>query len=180
VEEEVLENEELGAIKIYNDLVDKLDTYEESLVKKYRDSIKCGKGCTDCCTLKEIYPIEAYSILAPIMEGKIDTSELPDVSDREEGKCVFLKNRECSIYSARPIQCRVVGYPGKLKNEVSYCEKNFEEKPDFADEDLIDTENLNASVESINTLFIEETEEGVFGNGNVSMENLLEAIKNLP
>ncbi len=173
--------EELGAVRIYNDLVSKLDTYAKGLVKKYEGSMKCSRGgCTECCTVEEIYPVEAYAILAPVMQGKIDVSDLPEVEDREPGKCVFLKNSECSIYDARPIECRIMGYPGKLENEIRYCEKNFIEKPEFEDCDLIDSANVDASLESINMLFIEETEQGVFGEGKVSLENLLGSIKNLP
>lgn len=172
--------EELGSMKIYNDLIAKVEIFAHSIHEKFPAGINCSKGCSECCSLEEVLPIEAYAILAPIMQDKIDKNHLPEIADYEEGKCVFLKNDGCSIYDARPISCRAMGYPSKTGDHVGNCRLNFKDKPDFDEENILDMDNIDASLDSINMLFCEETEEGVFGEGKVSLRTLLESIKSIP
>jgi Fe-S-cluster containining protein len=86
--------------------------------------IKCGKCCGDTKEKTRnilLLRIEAEQIaketLQPILEftAKIK-DKLPysyEMKKTEDGKCVFLKNNCCTIYTVRPLICRF--YPFELK-----------------------------------------------------------------
>ncbi len=47
---------------------------------------------------------------------------LKDRPDREEGACVFLEGKTCSVYSARPMQCRTFPFwPRFLESKEGMC-----------------------------------------------------------
>jgi Fe-S-cluster containining protein len=56
---------------------------------------------------------------------------------RSEGICPFLIGGVCACYDHRPIICRAWGYPLKVGDEVSCCEKTFS-KEDVEGADPID------------------------------------------
>jgi len=46
--------------------------------------------------------------------------------DNEKGDCVFLKDKRCSIYEQRPVQCRTFPWwPELLRSEKAWRENNY-------------------------------------------------------
>lgn len=99
-------------------------------------------GCGECCTGAPGYvwvdeeeiaamadflniPVEEFSLqYLRKINGRISLKELPKSYD-----CVFLKNKKCQIYAARPTQCKTFPWwPQNLKSEnewldaAQYCE----------------------------------------------------------
>ena len=86
--------------------------------------IKCGLCCGDTekryrnifLLRKEAEEI-AREILKPIYAFAVKSEEMVPyyykMKKGENGKCVFLKNEKCTIYSVRPLICRF--YPFELK-----------------------------------------------------------------
>ena len=89
------------------------------------DCIKCGLCCGDTQEKTRhilLLETEAQKISAktslPIQDFSKETMGTPygyEMKKTPEGKCVFLKDNHCSIYSLRPLICRF--YPFELKFE---------------------------------------------------------------
>ena len=113
----------------YIDFLKTLDLRLEKYFEEQKSYICCKKFCSACCE-KGDYPISNYE-LEYLMEGykslanpiKIQVQE--NFKEMEKGgKCPFLINKECSIYSYRPIICRVHGLAyicSTGKAIVPYC-----------------------------------------------------------
>ena len=84
---------------------------------------ECQPDCGKCCTTEErdgsIYlePIDIETLSKHLgitprkFATKFTVTEVDDIelAKKTDGSCVFLENRNCSVYEARPLQCRA--YP---------------------------------------------------------------------
>jgi Fe-S-cluster containining protein len=148
---------EIKSIKLYNSLIEKLKHYETKLVRKYGESINCKKGCSDCCTLESIFSIEAYMIYSSQIDARVISESY--ISNKREEACVFLKDKSCAIYPVRPVICRTHGYPVLIDGKVDMCHKNFQNIKSIDSEYILDLENLNNAIASINIIFQKEQRE---------------------
>ena len=91
---------------------------------------ECQKDCANCCTTNGGFVFitdEDVSKIARFL--KINEDEFLkkftrkvgnkiSLIDKDEKDCIFLKNKKCSIYPVRPIQCRTFPFwPQNLKTE---------------------------------------------------------------
>lgn len=101
---------------------------------------KCKIGCSaECCSIVPI-PIQKYNIFRRKIRKKIvDTMRLGGniVLMTEDGSCVFLNDRTCSIYNNRPMTCKIYGTVDKL--QCSYVDMNGNKR---SDEETIVTKEL--------------------------------------
>lgn len=93
-------------------------------------------GCGQCCTgapgavwvtLEDIEKMAAFMQISPsaftrqyvrTLDGRLSLNEHPKNFD-----CVFLKNKKCTIYQVRPLQCKTFPWwPGVLTDEASWKE----------------------------------------------------------
>ena len=144
---------EMKSIKLYNSLIEKLNTYETKLLGKYGGYISCKKGCSDCCVLESVFAIEAYIIYS----SRIDTEVISKSNKKET--CVFLKDKSCAIYPVRPVICRTHGYPVLIDSKIDMCHKNFQDIKSIDSESILDLENVNKAIASINIIFLKEQRE---------------------
>ena len=160
----------IKSIKLYNSLIEKLNNYEMKLLQKYGGSINCKKGCSDCCILESVFSIEAYMIYSYLLEAKI----IPIVytSNKKKDKCIFLKDKTCAIYNTRPVICRTHGYPVLIDERIDMCPKNFNDIQSIASEVILDLENVNNVIASINIIFQKEIKENFFLKERITFKEL--------
>ena len=113
----------------YKDFLDNLDKKLEEYFSAHKEFIHCKPGCSSCCE-KGDYPLSKIE-LEYLMQGFISLDDETkirvqnNIKNIEKGRtCPFLINKKCSIYSYRPIVCRVHGLAYICKEnvvKVPYC-----------------------------------------------------------
>jgi len=166
---------EMKSIKLYNELIEKLKNHETKLLQRYGGSINCKKGCSDCCMLESVFSIEAYTIYSSIIDAGIKPESF--TSDTREDSCIFLKDKSCTIYPARPVICRTHGYPIFAEGRVDICPENFKEIKSIDSEYILDLENVNSAIASINIIFLKEIDEEFFASPRISLEEFGNRLK---
>jgi len=167
---------EMKSIQLYKSLTEKLDAHEVKVLKKYGESINCKKGCSACCILESVFPVDAFAIYMAFSSGGI-SSEILSFNETEE-RCVFLNNDICSIYSVRPVICRTHGYPVLVEGKADFCPENFRDLKTIDSEFILDLENLNRALASINIIFQRELEHenDLFLKERITLKELKELI----
>ena len=168
----------MKSIKLYNVLIEKLNAYEMKLLNRYGELINCKKCCSDCCILESVFPIEAYMIYSSSIAINIIAESFP-FNERKNG-CVFLKDEICTIYPVRSVICRTHGYPVLLDGRVDICPKNFKDIKSIDSEYILELENVNNAIASINIMFQREiageTDKEFFLNERISLRELKDFI----
>ncbi len=167
----------MKSLELHKTLTDKLSAHEEKLLARYSEQIVCREGCSSCCILQSVFPVDAYIIYNAVTSGAVDRSSLE--FDETPGMCAFLKNGLCSVYAARPVICRTHGYPVLVEGSIDFCPKNFSGVKSIESEHILDLENLNMAVASINILFQKETDDGFFQKERITMSELKNYILSL-
>jgi uncharacterized protein len=163
---------EMKSIQLYNSLIEKLDAHEAKLLTKYGEFIRCEKGCAQCCILESVFPVDAFAVYSAVASGFIDPESIK--SDETSGRCVFLKEGLCSIYSVRPVICRTHGYPVLVDGKADFCPENFKSLKSIDSEYILDLENLNRALASINIIFQKEIENELFLKERITLKELKE------
>lgn len=163
---------EMKSIQLYGSLIEKLDAHEKKLILKYGDHISCKMGCSACCILESVFPVDAYIIYCAIASGEIDIKSLTFQEAPE--KCVFLRDGLCSVYSARPVICRTHGYPVLVEGKADFCPENFSGVASIDSEYILDLENLNRAIASINIIFQREIDDEFFLKERITLKELKE------
>jgi Fe-S-cluster containining protein len=155
----------------YRGMCERVDEEFARNREMHGDKIRCGPGCTDCCSqLFQITEVEAAEIsrgvremepdarrrlterAVPYMEArsKMVTAKgepeawgsLPPMGTRLP--CPALEDGVCSIYEFRPLICRKFGIPlyNPAKPErVFACELNFTEGDEIVDYHLVEIQS---------------------------------------
>ena len=161
------------SLKLYKGLIVSLENYEARLYKNYGDYIKCRKGCSSCCILESVFPIEAWNIYLDIT-GK---PELLGSLNENSGECVFLKDDACIIYQSRPLICRSHGFPIFVDGKVDFCPMNFQNMNSLDSGYILNLEALNQGLASANMLFLRENSIEFFRQERVVLRELCRYIK---
>lgn len=114
----------------------------------------CQRGCSDCCKIAlsimphEALAIEAYSgikMTKPSLEQSLKLVENPDGYRAQYigSPCPFLRNSECSVYSVRPLACRLLHNIG----DSYYCDPKLPEQDSHVAR--IDNRMIEAALVSI-------------------------------
>ena len=165
----------MKSIQLYNSLIEKLNAHEAKLLQKYSENISCKEGCSACCILESVFPVDAYVIYSAITAGEIDHKSLH--FNETPQRCVFLKDGLCSIYSARPVICRTHGYPVLVDGKADFCPENFKDLNSIESDYILDLENLNRALASINIIFQREIEEDeLFLKERITLKELKEFV----
>jgi hypothetical protein len=166
----ILRNQRVKSIELYRQLTGKIGEYESKLLSAYAGDISCTRGCSACCILESVFPVEAYNIYESMTDG--ESLEQVRSSGCEEGKCVFLREGECSIYRYRPVICRTHGYPVLVEGRVDFCSLNFKNIKNIDSGFILDVEALNRALVSINLAFLGENDEEFFSTERIVLADL--------
>lgn len=138
----------------YLEIIAQLDAAVSALEELHRDELRCCPGCSSCCTLSSLLPIEA-AYLRQAIDG-LDAA-LRQWPGGEAGRCPLLVDSLCAVYVHRPIICRTHGLPigyvdhERASIEVSVCPMNFSEEYEFAAEELLFLDHINSELALINS-----------------------------
>jgi Fe-S-cluster containining protein len=104
----------------YHALTAFCDAFFERVRTHCAGGMKCGPGCSACCALETVSPIEAAVIAEYLRDHPLEAN-LPD-----DG-CAFATSGLCAIYPARPIICRTQGLPLRYDgaDAIACCDLNF-------------------------------------------------------
>lgn len=98
---------------------------------------ECGKCCSglpgyvwvseqeveNIANSLQISPKEFIKKYVRQVNGAMSLLEYRDMEDHNQFACVFLKDKKCSIYSERPMQCRTFPWwPGNLHSKKGWLE----------------------------------------------------------
>lgn len=121
--------EQIENLQKYEEFLKEFDKKLEIYFKSHQDFLCCKKGCSACCE-KGDYPISELE-LKYLMQGFIGLENELKVKVQANfknmipsGACPFLINNACSVYSYRPIVCRVHGLAYLVEKgfvKLPYC-----------------------------------------------------------
>lgn len=109
-------------MEAYEKYLEVIDKYLAKFFAQQRSYIFCKEGCSICCENGE-YPL-SYKEMEYVMQGYLSLPNLVKIevqkklADLKQNKttcekffheCPFLVNKVCSVYSYRPIICRIYG-----------------------------------------------------------------------
>lgn len=152
----------------YHALVAKVDELASTVKRKYSKAIACKKGCSECCILTSVFPVEAFAIAKAIQSKP--KMEFPARATKTA--CVFLQNDVCVIYKTRPIICRTHGYPILVNNKTDFCPKNFIGLSTLDSSCLLNLERLNLALAAVNLRFLEGCTEKIFMKRRIKLKDI--------
>lgn len=175
----------MGAIEEYFRLRARIDKRIGRIRILHGKDITCSKGCSSCCINLTVFPVEFYAILQDLKDKRAKSGNIS--FNESTTSCGFLdEERLCRIYSSRPIICRTHGLPILFLNdsarepewEVSFCECNFQGKSqlEFDEKSLLDIEEINLQLESINKTFLQSCNNDYDGIRRIPLKRLTDHI----
>lgn len=112
-----------------------IDDDVEPVVRRYRSSIECAKGCSDCChqtfrisDLEGAYLREGLAAAPADMRADIVQRAQAYEADTRTPCPVLSDEGACRLYAHRPRICRKYGIPlwnPERPDRVDTCPKNF-------------------------------------------------------
>ncbi|MBU0968257.1 MAG: YkgJ family cysteine cluster protein [Proteobacteria bacterium] len=160
----------------YRDLVGRIDGEIKKTAELYGGRLRCSPGCSTCCTISSVLPLEAALLRQAI--GRLDEQVKKKIQSQAAGSsCPLLVDRLCVVYQSRPLICRTHGLPiayvdyERQAIEVSACPLNFAEDYDFEQDELFFIDPFNGELVRLNEEYC--TALGINSKFRVPMQELL-------
>lgn len=150
-----------AALAPYRALVEQVDELCARIVGAFSDRIFCRAGCSACCTLQGVLPVEAASLALALDQLPASAAEslrarLSVAADSD--RCPLLTDERCPLYAARPIICRTHGLPLLIEDEhgtrVDRCPLNFTGLATLPGTAVIRLATLNLALVAANRHFL--------------------------
>lgn len=162
-------NEMDALFENYINLLQKIDRFCDESVGAYGNDLECRKGCSSCCRHLSLFPVEALYIRF-VMDSLDDEAfeiirkKAMDLIDEPDGECPLLDAGLCLLYQVRPIICRTHGLPVLVRAEqgpaVDYCPLNFTSGRKLDSKHILDIEQVNTTLVTVNGLFVRAAFDG--------------------
>ena len=140
--------------------MENLDKKLKCYFELHKEHINCHIGCSSCCENGD-YPISQLE-LEYLMQGFIQLSDEDkkivqnNMKHIKKGEaCPFLVDKKCSVYSYRPIICRVHGLAYICYDEivkVPYCAKEGKNYTKVYKDGEITINPINENLDTISIL----------------------------
>ena len=151
----------MPGLENYRALLQRVDEICQKTATSLESHISCRPGCDSCCRHLSIFAVEAAALhraLCQLPGPEADFIRQAAAASAPDAPCPLLHGGLCLLYQARPIICRTHGLPLLINRdgaqEIDFCPENFREATSIPGSAIIDLERLNATLASINTLFL--------------------------
>lgn len=155
----------MKALRNYHSLIGRVDRACHRIQEGYAEQIACQKGCAgNCCRIHlSIFPIEAISLAGALQ--KLPRKMVDHIRHKARhttgvGPCPLLDEGACLLYASRLVVCRTHGLPMRTEYRsnqfIGFCQKNFRNLHPIPDDAIIDLDDLNCSLVTVNRLFVSE------------------------
>lgn len=150
-----------AALAPYRALVEQVDHLCARIVAGFPDQIACRAGCSACCTLQGVLPVEAASLALaldrlPVVAAESLRARLKAATAGE--RCPLLTDDCCPLYAARPVICRTHGLPLLVEDghgrRVDRCPLNFTAQESLPGTAIINLETLNRALVAADQHFL--------------------------
>jgi len=160
----------------YRDLVNRVDVEIEKIAELHGDQLRCAPGCSQCCTIASVLPLEAAHLRQAV--GRLD-EQVKKVMQAQAGPtaCPLLVAGLCVVYQSRPLICRTHGLPiayvdyDRQAIEVSACPLNFADDHGFDRQGLFFIDPYNGELVRLNAEYCAGL--GISSTMRVPMRELL-------
>ena len=168
-----------AALRQYMELMREVDEAVPALEGLHREHLRCGPGCSSCCTLSAVLPLEAAALRLAIagVDGKVKKLIR---APRPGEFCPLLVDCRCVIYQSRPLICRTHGLPiayvdyERQTIDVSVCPLNFTEDYAFARQELFFIDSFNVSLAQFNTEYC--TQQGLPPAARIALADIVAVV----
>jgi hypothetical protein len=164
-----------NAYEQYQRLIARVDAFGQTIAQRYPTQITCQAGCDGCCYQQfTVFSIEAHHLaqavtaLAPEAQqhllARLQPADPWRVIDAAS-PCVLLEHGRCSLYTHRPLICRIHGFPIASTmierpdgGQRDCCPLNFADVPlqDIAPQAVYNLDLVNQTLAAIDHLFVQE------------------------
>ncbi len=148
----------------YHRLLNKVDELCKGITCLLGDALVCRPSCSSCCIPISVFPVEVAALVeatGSLSSGQYLLLKKQLSLTRDDDKCPLLFEDQCLLYKARPIICRTHGLPvmiteGDGQRRVDVCPLNCKEFKQLPGNAIIDLEQLNTLLFSINVLYLKD------------------------
>lgn len=165
-----------NAYEHYQRLVARVDAFGQAIAQRYPTQIACHAGCDGCCYQQlTVFPIEAHHLAQAVAAlpaearqhllarlQQVDPWHIVDAPT----PCILLEHGRCSLYTHRPLICRIHGLPIASTmieradgGQRDCCPLNFTDVPlsDIVPQAVYNLDLVNQTFAAINYLFVQDT-----------------------
>jgi uncharacterized protein len=164
-----------NAYEQYQRLMARVDAFGQTIGQRYPTQITCHAGCDGCCYQQfTVFPVEAHHLAQAVTElapearqhllARLQQADPWRIIDTSS-PCVLLEHGRCSLYTHRPLICRIHGFPIASTmierpdgGQRDCCPLNFTDVPlpDIVPQAVYNLDLVNQTLAAINRLFIQE------------------------
>ena len=154
----------------YEQLLDKVDLFNERVQAAQGQWLSCHRGCTECCrTQRTAWPVELdyirkYLAQVPpeLLKRLRARRQTPEI--RDGAQCIFLaEDGACDVYEVRPVICRTHGPVVRVdEGDLAWCDLNFDTPQahevisQLREDSILNLGLLNGMLALINRQFCQE------------------------
>ena len=151
-------------IKNYQQLIARVSKTCRVIQERYADQISCCKGCAgNCCRIHlSIYAIEAITLAYALKKLPRDLARhirRKAANTSCFSPCPLLEDGACLMYASRMLICRTHGLPIRTeyrgRHSIGFCQKNFQTLNPIPDDAVMDLDELNTDLATLNREFVE-------------------------
>ena len=164
------------AYEQYQRLVARVEAFGQAISQRYPTQLTCHAGCDGCCYQQfTVFPVEAHHLAQAVaalplearqrLLARLQPADPWHVVDTPL-PCVLLEHGRCSLYSHRPLICRIHGFPISSTmierpdgGQRDCCPLNFTDVPlpDIVPQAVYNLDLVNQTLAAINHLFVQES-----------------------